>query len=75
MKALRFIKGQVTTGEHNDLMHNAYYAVEVISDSLRRANALAALKEIYAVGKITDDVYTNELLTIMRSEGFEINNI
>lgn len=60
----------------DDYMRGALYAefngkIPVISDSLRRANALAILKELYAIGEIDQKNYTDALLEIAKTEGFK----
>lgn len=72
MNRLTWINESITNGEHNNLMHNAYYAIDVISRSLRRANALEALKQIHDVGEITEECYKKALVDILKDEGFEL---
>lgn len=72
MKLLSWINESISTGEHNNLMHNAYYAAEVISYSLRRANALEAIRQAHDAGYMTDEDHKAALMEIMKNEGFTL---
>ncbi len=68
---LSWINESVTNGEHNNLMHNALYAAEVIARSVKRGNALEAMKQAHDAGYITDEYHKKALKEIMANEGFE----
>lgn len=48
--------------------------LEQISDSLRRANALAIAKELFAIGAIDDWAYTKALLELADLEGYDFKD-
>ena len=72
MKLLSWINESISTGEHNNLMHNAYYAASVISYSLKRANALEAIRQAHDAGYMTDEDHKAALMEIMKNEGFTL---
>lgn len=72
---LFWINDSITQGEHNNLMHNAYYAAEVVAKSLQRANALEAVKQAHDAGYMTDASHRDALKYILEKEGFQIDFI
>lgn len=72
MIRLRWINDSVSTGDHNNLMHNAYYATEQIAISLKRQNCLIALRNAYDAELITKDAYEKLLVEVLNNEGFNI---
>ena len=67
----------MTNKEHDDLWKNAFYSIpylrylKTISDSLRRANAIAITKELHELGIYSDETYAEGLSEILDSENFE----
>lgn len=61
----------LTNGEHDDLWREMAKSQPRIGASLRRANAIAILKELHAIGEISIDNYKKGLVEILKSEGFE----
>lgn len=68
----------LTNGEHDDLWRSAFTSIPEInklsniSDSLRRTNLLFALKELHELGKIDDEAYAKDLLSVAKMEGYII---
>ena len=73
MKLLSWINESISNVEYNNLMHNsAYHAAEVISYSLKRANALEAIRQAHDAGYVTDEDHKAALIGIMKNEGFTL---
>jgi len=62
----------MTNGQHTEWLAASLQSAPIISDSLRRANAIACFKELYAIGVIDKEHYKTALMDIMRLERFEI---
>jgi len=69
---LTWINKEVTQREHERLIANACYAVEVISYSLKRANALEAIKQAHDAGYMTDEEHKEVLSVILKNEGLKV---
>ena len=69
---LEWVNDGITQGEHNNLMHNAYYAAQVIAKSAKRANALEALKQAHDAGYVSDATHIKVLKEILELEGYDI---
>ncbi len=63
--------GLLTNGEHDQLWRDAFSKVPAIAESLRRANGIACVKELYKIGELTDEGYAACLIAILHKEGFE----
>lgn len=68
---LNWYNEAISQGEHNNLMHNAYYGVQRISDSLRRANGIAIVKAAYDADFMSRDAYIAALNELGKLENFE----
>lgn len=61
----------MTNGEHSLWLGEALLAVPEIAHQLKVANLINAAKELYAVGKMTDEVYWDTMQTALKSAGYE----
>lgn len=68
----------MTNQEHDSLWMAAFSSipntancVAVMANSLRRSNALTAIKELYELGEMSKELYIDTLTKILLSEGFE----
>ena len=59
----------MTTKQHY-LQTDAIDKLSNIADSLKRANCIAILEELYNVGKLGTDEYVTALTTVACREGF-----
>lgn len=60
----------LTNIEHDMLWRDAFSRVPQVAHSLRAANAIAIIKELYEVGEIEKDDYIRSLYKILNSEGY-----
>lgn len=68
----------MTVKEHDDNWMAAAKSIQHmpgIADSIRRANAIEILKELYNCGAIDTKDYVDSLVYIAKREGFELDDI
>lgn len=68
---LNWYNESISQGEHNNLMHNAYYGVQRISDSLRRANGIAIAQAAYEADFMSREEYVATLKELGQLENFD----
>lgn len=70
----------MTNKQHDDLWMSAFGAIPgaanslvSVAMSLRRANAITILKEMRAIGVISNDEYAEDLRQLLKNEGFQLD--
>lgn len=62
----------ITNLEHSEIERAKRDAIVSIKASLKRQNAIAILKELYAIESITKEEYERDLKLLLTNEGFKI---
>lgn len=62
----------LTKGEHDRLWRNTFEVIPGIADSLRRSNAIECLKILHDAGRVTDEVFCEAIIKLIRPEGFTL---
>lgn len=70
---------KLTNGLHDELWINGArtliaigQTLETANDIANRANAIACLKEIYAIGQISKDNYEKTLVELIKQSGYNL---
>lgn len=63
----------MTNKQHDDLWMGAFEKIPTISNSLRRTNGLTVAKELYKLGKISEEDYIQALVYLGEIEGFKFD--
>ena len=65
----------MTVGEHDSLWKawaKTLQHITAIAQSLRRQNAIKILEDLYAINKISEEEYADDLLQILINEGYKL---
>ena len=65
----------MTVGEHDSLWKagaKSLQHIPEIAQSLRRQNAIKILEDLYAINKISEEDYSDDLLQILINEGYKL---
>ena len=65
----------MTVGEHDSLWKarsKSLQHIPAIAQNLRRQNAIKILEDLYAINKISEEEYADDLLQILINEGYKL---
>lgn len=62
---------RLTNGLHDELWIKGARALPDVENSLRVANAISCVKELYALGEISKDDYKETLIGLLKESGYK----